>query len=244
MKKVNFDNLVIEVTRRCNMKCNHCSRGDAEDMDISSEVINTLLRQTDYINLVTFTGGEPTLNIDAIEYFYEKAKKLKIDIGGFYLVTNGKIVSERLAVVLLKLYSYCSDNEISSLVVSKTKYHWPEGYPHRQTIYDGLSFFHPELRKELRKESIIGEGRAIDYGLGYRSIEPEKIEVEDKGNCIRVENMIYINCKGDILTNCDFSYESQDEYKIGNVLDPRKNISHILEEQLKKEEEEEKDDFI
>ena len=32
--------LAIEVTRRCNMKCNHCLRGDAQNLDISTAVLS------------------------------------------------------------------------------------------------------------------------------------------------------------------------------------------------------------
>lgn len=63
------ENLCLEVTRRCNMGCAHCLRGNAEDLDMSHETIEQVLGQVDVIGQVTFTGGEPSLNVDAIGTF-------------------------------------------------------------------------------------------------------------------------------------------------------------------------------
>ena len=56
--KLNIYNLVLEVTRRCNMCCAHCLRGEAQNMDMQKETIDKLLDQTDSISMVTFSGGE------------------------------------------------------------------------------------------------------------------------------------------------------------------------------------------
>ena len=63
MAKLSIDNLIIEITRRCNMACAHCLRGDAQNIDIDPSYMLKLLRDNniDYISMVTFTGGEPTL---------------------------------------------------------------------------------------------------------------------------------------------------------------------------------------
>lgn len=48
----------IEVTRRCNMCCDHCLRGMAQNLDI--------IVLPDH---VFFTGGEPFLNVKAINSY-------------------------------------------------------------------------------------------------------------------------------------------------------------------------------
>ena len=35
-------NLVIEVTRKCNLQCAHCLRGEAQDIEISEAVIDKI----------------------------------------------------------------------------------------------------------------------------------------------------------------------------------------------------------
>ena len=108
MNKVFFDSLAVEVTRRCNMHCAHCLRGEAENKDISYEVMDALLRHVDGIGVVTFTGGEPSLNCRAIDQFRELCLKYDISVNGFYIVTNGKENVEELAVASLRWYTYCA----------------------------------------------------------------------------------------------------------------------------------------
>lgn len=43
--KMNLMHLVIETNRQCNLKCTHCIRGDAQDVTITPEIIDTLLDQ-------------------------------------------------------------------------------------------------------------------------------------------------------------------------------------------------------
>ena len=50
MKELYIKNLCIEITRRCNMRCAHCMRGNAEAVDISLRHITNLLRHVRYIH--------------------------------------------------------------------------------------------------------------------------------------------------------------------------------------------------
>ena len=62
MTKIGVRSLILEVTRRCNMCCDHCLRGDAQDLDMQKETVDALLEQVGSIGGVTFSGGEPLLN--------------------------------------------------------------------------------------------------------------------------------------------------------------------------------------
>jgi len=46
-------NLVIEVTRRCNMECEHCLRGEAENVDMDIKYIEKLFQKIDYISTLS-----------------------------------------------------------------------------------------------------------------------------------------------------------------------------------------------
>ena len=50
MKELYIKNLCIEITRRCNMRCAHCMRGDAEPVNIPLKHISNLLRHVRYIH--------------------------------------------------------------------------------------------------------------------------------------------------------------------------------------------------
>ena len=226
-----INELVIEITRRCNLACQHCLRGEPQNVDISDETINKALEGITGIGTITFTGGEPSLAVDRIQYIYKQIKKRGIDLGGFYVVTNGKIASRELMNVLIDLYAIVDyiEEGIGGLVISKDQYHEYE-LPEEERkaadkLYKALSFYRPEDRKGDIK-MLINEGRA--QGMGQREVYLENliVETDDDDNPERVESTIYINALGDVITSCDMSFESQEENKIGNV--NKKSLSKIV----------------
>ena len=86
---LNVSSLVIEVTRRCNLKCEHCLRGDAEDMDMDPELMAAFLKNVRHVGEVTFSGGEPSINLQAIRSFYRICDEYGIPVDGFFVATNG-----------------------------------------------------------------------------------------------------------------------------------------------------------
>ena len=217
---MNIDNLILEITRRCNMKCEHCLKGDAENMNITENIIDTLLldNNIEYISQVTFTGGEPSLNIKAIENFLKTCKNNNIDIGNYYIATNGKQENKEFLLLLLELYLYCSDNEITQVEVSRSNFHYDQD-EHWIEMLKVLKFC--SERKHLTYENIISEGRGkklneangLDSARCTTDIETT-LTIEDD----TVHDTLFINAKGDILTDCDLSYETQEKLKIGNIL--------------------------
>lgn len=83
MRIYSANNVFIEVTRRCNMCCAHCLRGDAESIDIQEKYIDAFLDNFEkgaYISSLTFTGGEISLNIPAIRYTLKAVKERGIAV--------------------------------------------------------------------------------------------------------------------------------------------------------------------
>lgn len=39
------DSLILEITRRCNMKCLHCLRGESENLDMSIKMVDAVFSQ-------------------------------------------------------------------------------------------------------------------------------------------------------------------------------------------------------
>ena len=72
MEKIQLDSLVIEVTRRCQLKCEHCLRGNAQKRDMSRDYIKDLFKKVGYISNLTFTGGEPSLVPHIIQMIRKK----------------------------------------------------------------------------------------------------------------------------------------------------------------------------
>lgn len=99
MDKITFGSIVVETTRRCNMRCGHCLRGEPQNKDIDSAYIDALLNQADIIDSLVFTGGEPTLNLDAMEHMATGLINCGVLLFNFQVITNGLEYSERLVEV-------------------------------------------------------------------------------------------------------------------------------------------------
>lgn len=104
MNKIVFNQLAFEVTRRCNMECPHCLRGDAENVDLCNIDIDGVLNQTEAIGRLIITGGEPTLNLPAIRHIANGIAQRGIPLMRMQIITNGRHYEEEL-VTIIKRFS-------------------------------------------------------------------------------------------------------------------------------------------
>ena len=108
----NIVNLIIELTKNCNLCCAYCYQREwHEDKNkvISDELINkisklceNILNDDKKIMLLSFIGGEPLLHIDKLISIYKKikdiAKRKSVKIYVF-IDTNGTIFNEKLGEI-------------------------------------------------------------------------------------------------------------------------------------------------
>lgn len=233
MNKIFVENLSLEVTRRCNMGCAHCLRGNAEDLDMSHETIDQVFEQVDMIGQVTFTGGEPSLNMDAIRYFFAQARKYGKLPRSFFVATNGKANQEELAVELLRQYPNMEEQELCGVALSIDEWHDPQDYD--QSILRGLSFY-SDCKEMPDGYSLIPEGRAAWLKIdSEKMIQPKSVHIvlsEDSdldAGILEIE-MLYVAADGKIVGNCDMSYartEKEAEYTISDL---RAEVDKLIEE--------------
>lgn len=205
---MNIDSLIIEVTRRCNMECGHCLRGDAQNMDIQLKHVKSIAQKLSHVGTITFTGGEPSLASGKILEILEIFKKNDVSVGNFYIATNGKAVGDDFFLACAYWYAFCDDNEITSVSLSNDMHHEDlKASP----ILSAFTFFH---KRDWKGDNVIAEGHAEDWGERPRP-DPDQYEVETEWHPegeIR-EGDVYLNCKGNIVAGCDFSYATQDDPK-------------------------------
>jgi len=110
--KTDFDRVMlclsVEVTRRCNMNCNFCARGPSQNIDISHEIIDKIISETEHFFAcgLRLHGGEPLLAYDEIEYLFHSIIEHQIPISYIVLFTNGYIKDERYFSLVKMMLDY------------------------------------------------------------------------------------------------------------------------------------------
>jgi len=203
---MNIPNCIIEITRMCNMTCAHCLRGDMQDMCMKEEHLDSLFSKADYISTLTLTGGEPSLRPDIIRLVLNKAKQYNVEVGSFYIATNGKGITPEFAMVCLEWFLYCEDKEYCMVELSNDTFHDDSD---NDNLLQGLSFY--SQREPMRRDGVISMGRAQDYGIGMRSLDVSGYEIDED---MIIEGEIYLNCEGYIISSCDLSYDDQEEFTV------------------------------
>lgn len=234
-KRLSLSNVIIEITRRCNLQCHHCLRGDAQNIDISLQHIDHLFAQVESIGILTISGGEPSLQPGIIRYIVDSARSHGTSINNFYIATNGKRITDAFIHSLLDLYLYCDENHISMVQISNDEFHDididDEGIEKLMCL-KFASFKHVHHYHLLDYKYLIKEGRAKNFG--------EKIEKPfDFNESIHDKNLndcgFYLNAKGFVLTNCNWSYETQDQME--NIFCPITSLYDMVSHTINKEKE-------
>lgn len=217
---INFDCLTLEVTRRCGMQCAHCMRGDPQDVQMSSDVIQTLCRKTRRIEELNITGGEPSLGSAALKELVYSLKKHDCKIGAFFCSTNAQAYAPEFADTLTELYRYCEHPASCMLTISLDQFHSAPD-PLALQEYRKLPFYNPINEKgRILKSAVLDEGRASDNGIGAFSlpVSPCFFDVQLNEGRLKIGDRVYINVFGDVLPNENLSYQTQEAESLGNLL--------------------------
>ena len=230
--KYSIRELYIEVTRRCNLRCPHCMRGDAQNIDLSKEDVDLLFEKLNggTIEHLHFGGGEPTLNPDIIVYTIDKIIKENISVANVAMITNGQIFSKEIAEAFNRFDDYLkrsvrlTKSYISGRVIiafSVDKYH--------DKICDRVREAYGRCCKWLRisdyrisDKRIIKTGRAkFGKDYTYRLIPPRyMIEYShDDETEIFIKGNIYLTASGLITNLFDGSFKDMDKINYGHISD-------------------------
>jgi organic radical activating enzyme len=224
---ITVGSLVLEITRRCNMRCEHCMRGDAQALDMNLEVIDKLFESGIEFSDVTFTGGDPSLYPAAIEHFVTALQFYGRTISRFYVKTNGKKESVEMATALLKLYALCDEPDMCTLDVSRDQFH--EGFD-QPLLYQGLSFYHrgsdSPMEQDYTDSQIIQEGLAYENGYGKAYPRPSQFVFDEYDEGSFYVEQLQVAANGNICGQCDISFEREDEETYGNILE--RDINEII----------------
>lgn len=229
MKELYIKNLCIEITRRCNMRCAHCMRGDAESVDIPLRHISDLLRHVRHVHHFNITGGEPSLNVRAIRHILGRVRAYGITVNDFYIVTNGAATSRsgEFIAACAALYEYQEEKEQDSghmLEMSDDRFHDPAEHAVTLAALSPYPFF--GVRGQAERIFLFREGRSTE---GHPN-PVHRIYLTE-------ENYVYgdlcLNAEGMILSNGDLSYARQREHALCPCGKLMKYLRNTLKERRK-----------
>lgn len=194
MKKYIFAGLTIEVTRRCNMACKHCLRGDAQNLTISKEIIDKIFTDTEDCFQLYIAGGEPLLELDLLKYLLDKASQnwnlLQVEI-----TTNGSILDSS---IVDSLESFCKkplSSELvergltrkAALIISKDDFHVP------YECQKAIDFYRPLFDDANRRLDGTGSRLILDT---WSPINKDEVSSHDK---LSNQTLIYAGRGKDLL---------------------------------------------
>ena len=244
MKKIAVQNLCMIITEQCNLKCEHCLRGQCSNRVMSDEVIEATLDQICSIVNLNICGGEPTFALDRLEKIIDVIVEKQILVDAISVVINGT----RYDGKFLDLLKYFDDEAFSAhkkkviFSISWDEYHHREidrlnmrkqyienvkRYMENKYFYE-LNGIHGKLYREGNAE-LLDESLTIPYVPMKNIITYARNSwgKEDRINGLcNIGPMVSINTQG-IITDCNASYEHQDTiYNYGNVLN--ESIEEVL----------------
>lgn len=227
MDSLSYSTLALEVTRRCNMCCAHCLRGDSQDKDMPEKIVDAAFDRVQHISELLLTGGEPSLNTPILRYIAKEIRARHIDVDGIFIATNGKIVTNDFLLALIDLYSACNAEEAwSCLALSQDAFH--EEIPAENVAkLKAFRFFSEDAKKvDFTKTHLLNLGRARELNVENKIQPPDicgdivSVYQSIVLRYISFEDVITITADGDVLCGCDYEYDAVARKKVGNVLDP------------------------
>lgn len=162
--KLPYDNIMLEVTRKCNLKCEHCMRGEPQNINMSNEILEKVFSQVDQIYHLSLTGGEPFLAPQVIESMVDIIIENKIKVWRCTTVDNGTILND-LGIRSIKALNRLGEYIYNTVWNNKARSN-PDTKP-PISISISNSIYH---KNDIQK--------AIDF---YRMYANEYVVVDDQG---------------------------------------------------------------
>ena len=101
-----FNELSLEITRKCPLSCQHCLKGKAQNVSMSKKVMDDFFRHTMGIRYFSLSSGETTFAVEQIKMLNQSLREFKPTIENAFIYTNGIGITDEYVQELLKLKEY------------------------------------------------------------------------------------------------------------------------------------------
>ena len=208
----NIYRITLHISNDCNLRCKYCyadggsynlSRG-LMTIETAQNFVDFCVEHFDNVGNIVFFGGEPLMNIDAMEYICEKIdeyhKQGKIKrLPNFGIITNGTIINERLLTLIKKHISFITVSIDGSKDINDAN----RVYPNGSGSYDKIENF----IKTIKKETDV----SIRYEATYtESHIQEKISKKD----LRAFFLNEFEMEGTIVDELSLNIDSYQEFSV------------------------------
>lgn len=250
-----YAGICVELTRKCNMSCPHCMRGEAQNKTITKEVIDSLCRSVTRVVSFGVTGGEAFLELDMLRYLIQKVRLIP-HVYLLTLTTNGTILDSS---VIEDIEKFCTTsdtlfkNRRCTLAISRDPYH--------EDVYDAAIAYYTELANAANERIRIARsepedappaitigtnenaanliqysGRAVDmvnnnrvqYQLGknLRTRPCTPHRIKIKDSIVKCE--IGVTVDGNVTLEDEGSWDEVDGSSIGNI--KKHSLRYLIEQ--------------
>ena len=226
--KFHFAYIAFELTRKCNLKCAHCLRGEWQNLTMTKEVIDKMLEVSSGIDFIFFTGGEPFLAPDLIEHIVDRVIALDFDAKYINVITNGTILNSLgirsvQAMNRFAEWSYKKNGieQAASITISNDIYHGT-------TPQEAVDFYSAYVDEKYTKVKIQERNDTIgnaDRAKKNHVATNDMPVVYAYPRRIRITEDNVVPCKFDLspkgdLTVAEFkTWEEKDANPIGNIME-------------------------
>lgn len=97
------DAITLEITRDCDLCCEHCCRGEKEKVDMSLNTIDNVFKDIKHVGKIFLTGGEPLMAVNELEYLAYLINFGIISVDKVVIITNATVMSSRVLNALKTL---------------------------------------------------------------------------------------------------------------------------------------------
>ena len=236
-----IENLAIELTRKCNLRCGHCMRGESEAKEISDQTLDRIFENISIVGLLNFIGGESSLAVDRINQLVDTLKRHKTIVHSILVFTNAIDISDEYINVLKNLRDIAIDDYNDSvgftkrnekegkyplkIVVSLDKFHLDSSDKlgvQRSKIKSNIErlaqIFPVEIDK-LCNYVVYNEGRSTQLSSTYKAPSPSQkycYTYRSYDNLLLIGPLLAIQYDGKIV-EANRSYSYNDKNGIGNI---------------------------
>lgn len=249
-KKIVYENAELILSRKCNLACAHCMRGNSENVLMSKDVMEHFLSNVQEIGNLALGGGELALKPKQIKTLLEVLKEKNVRVQAVNLTTNGTIYNQEFIDNLIDLKKYVEecrlsidsyfeiDEEPVVIRISLDDFHLNELNKKGITIEQVLD--NTQKYQEILGENAVFAAYGCDYDI-WKEGRSRKLRTDvPKAKSIKTPNLVYVCGQRGVLCGpivtigatgefipANISFANEKVLSCGNVL--KDNLSEIMQ---------------